>query len=621
MCNSDFGNLEPYQQAICGNFEIPVHVGRLIAQWDHPEFIDAVPADHMRESDYVVGLVHRGVAAAFPLWITDYYHVVNCELAGDPVMFTTCERCQSGSAFLAVLDGKPARFSATGMYNASLTLTSRSGVLDRQGSLWLHYEGVCIQGEHRGEFLPQIPAFHMTWGQWKELHPDTIVMTVPEACHHEDARHGHGREEFFSRPGMDPPLIQTITGELDGRYPENEMVLGINAAEMLKAWPLREVQKSGGAVHDRMGKAPIVVFAGPAADQVTMASYCREVNGQALTFERRDRAFVDHETRSLWNIEGAAVDGPLAGERLPPLRWQYVRWHAWFYPHRQTELYRCQEFLPVWPQVRRDLDERPFADVLDRLSRLRRTVVVEHAVPQLCLPHEATEGLVLRVGDDRLNLYLFQTFNSAQDYVDLEGAWFCHPIAVKLGRKFSRRMGRFVLESDPEVQYEGPSQFVRLPDPQIPWSDLVIDNEVFGRLIAGKSELPLSDEQTFFGLVSHLRKQGFDVVEVAFLPHSQLRVGTDSAIAATINADRFGIYKCRDDEAARRVAGEFSHNLRVGRWVIRSTPAIMFQDPCYEMGQLPEAEARWSKLVENGRFAGTLTSYLSTETNEQSHAA
>ena len=238
-------HLESYVRQISENFELPVHIGRLIAAWDDPEFVRAEEAHHMCDLDYVVGLVYKGVARAYPLWITDNYHAINDSVAGDPVLFATCERCQSGSAFLPILDGKWAKFSAGGMYNAALTMINRSQPFERNSSIWLHYEGVAISGKHLGTFLPQIPTFHTTWRDWRAAHPDTKVMFAPTDRHHRDARHGHGREEYFSRPGLDRIFVQTITDDLDDRYPEHEMVLGINVDQGVKAYPLKEVKMSG----------------------------------------------------------------------------------------------------------------------------------------------------------------------------------------------------------------------------------------------------------------------------------------------------------------------------------------------------------------------------------------
>ena len=84
-----------------------------------------------------------------------------------------------------------------------------------------------------------------------------------------------------------------------------------------EGYDIEDVRKSGSVVNDTLGGEPIVVV----YERATRSgiAYSRDVNGQALEFyhaagrslERRHR-----ETGSLWNSEGHAVDGELAGAAL-----------------------------------------------------------------------------------------------------------------------------------------------------------------------------------------------------------------------------------------------------------------------------------------------------------------
>lgn len=590
--------LAPYERRISENFEIPLHIGKLIAAWDRSQFVPASDATHMRDDDYVVGLEFKGHFRAYPLWITDNYHIINDRIAGEPLLFTTCERCQSGSAFIPKLGEETARFSAMGMYNASLTMINRKRNKADQHSLWLHYEGVAIDGPAKGQFLAQLPTYHMTWKEWRAAHPETDVMLPTDDPHHRDARHGHGREEYFSRPGMDPPLAKTITGCFDQRYPENEMVLGINIDAGIRAYPLLEVKREGGTVNDTLGDVPLAVFCGPRPEAFTMSAFSRVVEDQALTFERADEQFRDIETGSLWTIEGDALAGPLRGKRLSPVRWQYVRWHAWAYPHPTTDLFLSQRSRPVYPDFPSYPQVESLRDVLAKLAGGDIELTFCHVLVELALPQEAAAGICVYFGDERLNLYQFDSPAAAADYVALQGAQFCMPFDTKLGRKRAVRHDSIVVESDPVEQYAEPTQTVRYPDNEIAWSGIV-----------EKRTAPDSEERTqghFMSLISRLRQKRYDVVEAAFLPRSQQRVGTISCIAATIEADRFAIYRCIDEATAARVPAEIGHAIHEGSWVLRSIPVLMYADPHYEMGQLPDEEIAWSRLLDSETFKSDL---------------
>ncbi|MGQ0670445.1 MAG: DUF3179 domain-containing (seleno)protein, partial [Actinomycetota bacterium] len=313
-------------------FRIPRRLGEAISGWDDPEMASASEAHHMRQDDYVVGLVFRGSARAYPIWVVDNYHVVNDRVDGERFFVTSCERCQSGSAFVAQVGGKSDReplFRSVGFLNATLLLKDF-----RTASHWIHFEGFALDRLSAGTRLPWIPAYHMEWKDWVALHPDTTVMVPPADPGHPDARHGHGREEFFSRPGMDPAFLLSVLGPLDSTYPENEMVLGIEGESDWFGYPLREVQREGGVVHDTIDGDRIVVLAGPRPDGFTMAAFATRAAGRELSFDREDGAFRDRETGSRWTIEGNAIEGLLACRRLEPVRAFYVRWHALIYNHR-----------------------------------------------------------------------------------------------------------------------------------------------------------------------------------------------------------------------------------------------------------------------------------------------
>ena len=63
-------------------------------------------------------------------------------------------------------------------------------------------------------------------------------------------------------------------------------------------------------------------------------------DGQPLTFEVRHERLFDMETGSEWRLDGLAVEGPLAGERLEPVAEAYVAfWFAWAAFQPQTRLW------------------------------------------------------------------------------------------------------------------------------------------------------------------------------------------------------------------------------------------------------------------------------------------
>ena len=49
------------------------------------ETAPAATASHVRPRDTVIWLTHEGRSRCYPWWIADNYHMINDEIAGDPV--------------------------------------------------------------------------------------------------------------------------------------------------------------------------------------------------------------------------------------------------------------------------------------------------------------------------------------------------------------------------------------------------------------------------------------------------------------------------------------------------------------------------------------------------------
>jgi hypothetical protein len=65
---------------------------------------------------------------------------------------------------------------AAGLVDDNLLLADRE-----TDSIWSQLEGRAIDGPLEGEPLTTVPSLQTTWGHWRQLHPDTEVMVLPDA--------------------------------------------------------------------------------------------------------------------------------------------------------------------------------------------------------------------------------------------------------------------------------------------------------------------------------------------------------------------------------------------------------------------------------------------------------
>jgi len=223
-----------------------------------------------------------------------------------------------------------------------------SGMLYRNGlimydhqteSLWSHIMGQAIGGQYQGLQLTFIPALHTDWQNWKELQPNTLV--ISPARFGRDAYAGYyssGQEGVIGRG----PLAGGAPR--DGDIHPKAYVIGVRLGGEAKAYPFAVLNKEP-VVNDTVGQTPIAVF----FDQATLTGTVfdrRLANGRVLTFESgaTPGRVRDTETGSEWTVlTGAAVGGELAGSQLAPAPVTYAFWFGWIDYHPGSGVYEAAE--------------------------------------------------------------------------------------------------------------------------------------------------------------------------------------------------------------------------------------------------------------------------------------
>lgn len=288
-------------------------------KYDDPE--DAFPND----SDLVLGVEINGDARAYPLKIMNFHEIVNEEIGREPVVVTYCPLCRSGLVFSRETQNGTLTFGNTGaLYESAMVMYDRE-----TESLWWQVPGLAIKGPLRGSTLELLPSMVTEWGEWKELHPDTLVLseeTGHDRPYHVDAFLAYD-EDVESTPRFPH-------SEPDPRLPPKTKVVGLSIGGEAKAYPI-----TGSAitvVNDEVGGVNVAVFIDPESEAA--AVHTREVDGEVLTFTTSEGRFVDEETKSTWSIEGEAVDGELSGIQLKRLESWHSYWFAWTSAFPDTDL-------------------------------------------------------------------------------------------------------------------------------------------------------------------------------------------------------------------------------------------------------------------------------------------
>jgi hypothetical protein len=198
---------------------------------------------------------------------------------------------------------------------------------DRQtDSWWAQATGGAIQGTLKGSTLTAVPSEMMTWKQWRDLHPGTLVLAPPGgstrgsrdqyASYHSSNRIGvTGRTRFA---GDADPKARII----GFRTPAGATAIFLDA---LKRTPVLTAGTDAGRV---------VIVALP--DRSTARAFLAGAHEFEVSREAGGRVWLkDRKTGSEWDgYEGRATSGPPAGQRLTAVPAYVAYWFSWrsFFP-------------------------------------------------------------------------------------------------------------------------------------------------------------------------------------------------------------------------------------------------------------------------------------------------
>lgn len=210
-----------------------------IPSLDQPAFLRADEVKQLRPDDRVLGLYFQGIARAYPIRILNYHEIVNDNFNDIPVLISFCPLCNTGMAFDAEVRNRQLEFGVSGLlYNSDVLMYDR-----QTNSLWSQIRRQAISGELKGEKLKMLPVEHVTWDEWRQRFPETMVLSF-------DTGHRRDYETTPYTGYADSDSIYFPVANEDKRYHPKEIVLGVEISGQYKAYPFSELVKTTSPIVD-----------------------------------------------------------------------------------------------------------------------------------------------------------------------------------------------------------------------------------------------------------------------------------------------------------------------------------------------------------------------------------
>jgi len=223
---------------------------------DDPEF----GPDYFGEPEDDVLVVDGDPPRAYPVRVLSHHEIVNdsIEESGErrPIAVTWCPICASGVVFDRRVGGRRLTFGTSGkLADDALVMYDRE-----TESEWKQPLGRAIAGPLEGTDLDVLPAALLTYGRFREEHPDGLVLQPV---------YGTGRGETPAEAddvsAADGFGLREMRGEGPERTWDREdvgaktVVLGIVREDAARAYPVPQVEDEGGVVRDTVGGLDVLV--------------------------------------------------------------------------------------------------------------------------------------------------------------------------------------------------------------------------------------------------------------------------------------------------------------------------------------------------------------------------
>jgi len=236
--------------------------------------------------------------------------------------------------FRAEAKGKTLHFETVGVIGGNEVFGDKE-----TGSHWQQSTLTAISGPLKGAHLDLFPFLLTSWGEWRSLHPNTLVLKPTPGYAERMPEQNRLIKEGLSGLGSAPDGVL----RKDDRLPPKAMVLGLDVKGANKAFPLRALRDSR-VINDQLGGEPILVVHQPGSDTTT--AFSSRLNGRSLKFSAANpeaTQLTDNETHSRWDAYGNCTTGPLAGSHLTPLILEPEYWFAWSEFHPNTGIYAASK--------------------------------------------------------------------------------------------------------------------------------------------------------------------------------------------------------------------------------------------------------------------------------------
>ena len=285
-----------------------------------PRMLNAADADYLDDTDVVFGIEVNGDVRAYPKRILAWHEMFVDTVGGVDVAGVYCTLC--GTVILYDTAGHDLGTSGF-LYRSNKLMYDKA-----TQSLWNTLTGEPVVGPLVGQdiALDHRSVVTTTWGKWRELHPDTQVLSL-KTGHRRDYREGVAYHDYFATDDL-----MFNTPFVDSRLANKQEVLALRFKG--------QGGKSLAIDTDYLRANPVYSGSLGTQDFVVLTDETganRVYDPDGVQFVSTDGTTATDAAGRSWKVSESRLTAP-DGTTLPRLPYHRAFWFGWQAAYPNTEL-------------------------------------------------------------------------------------------------------------------------------------------------------------------------------------------------------------------------------------------------------------------------------------------
>lgn len=290
----------------------------------NPSLIQAADAEYLDDDNKIFGMYINGVARAYPKRILAWHEFFTNDFDGTNVAGVYCTLCGTVIAYDMTYNDVFHDLGTSGfLYGSNKLMYDKA-----TQSLWSTIDGIPVIGDLVGQSikLKTYPVVTTSWKEWRERHPETLVLSI-DTGYDRDYDEGVAYNEYFNTDQLMFPVSH------QDNILKNKSEVFIIRSEGYQEDPLAlsiDYLKKKGFHQDIIEKTNVIAIG-------DNSGAARAYHADNIQFKKYKKGVLIDESNTKWTYNEEHLRSE-KGQKLDRIPAHNIFWFAWYNAYPNTRL-------------------------------------------------------------------------------------------------------------------------------------------------------------------------------------------------------------------------------------------------------------------------------------------